>query len=61
MPLLAWLPAHLAQQFAKPLADACWPHQYALGSRVGPEALIHEEPARCEPPTGCVLGCVRRL
>ena len=26
----------LAQQFAKSLTDACRPHQYAIGSRVGP-------------------------
>ena len=37
----------LAQQYAAPLAEACHPHQYALGSRVGPEALIHEVQARC--------------
>ena len=37
----------LPQQVATLLADACRPHQYALGSRVGPEALIHEVQARC--------------
>ena len=37
----------LAQQYAAPLAEACHPHQYALGSRVGAEALIHEVQARC--------------
>ena len=37
----------LAQQFASPLAVACRPHQNALGSRVGPEARIHEVQARC--------------
>ena len=36
----------LAQQFAGPIAEACHPHQYPLGSRVGAEALIHEVQAR---------------
>ena len=37
----------LAQQFVGPIAEACHPHQYTLGSSVGAEALIHEVQARC--------------
>ena len=37
----------LAQQIAGPIAEAWDPRQYALGSRVGAEALIHEVQARC--------------
>ena len=42
----------LAQQFAGPVAEACHLHPYALGSRVGAEALIHEVQAGCAADPG---------
>ena len=38
----------LAQQFSEPIALACSPHQYALSTRAGAEALIHSLQARTE-------------